>query len=252
MSFLLSWRWIQQGEQIRRIISWKKESTVWFIVTKESVMTRLNITGYRGRIPAQCADKNSSSPLSSCSVTLIITVNMPENKTGLVITSSFLEPPLTSCCFQRTQEVLSLYCCHWSSLLTHARGSRCHDSRCRGFHCRVIQFHSHWTHCSSSPRPPRGAIGSVRSCDGCVVRQKCRARCCRCPPMGGRGQARLGCSHPSGAAVPWSCTLRTPLPWSCTLRLRPYPPAPGSERAWGLNLLTSGEVLPWAWSRLFQ
>lgn len=172
--------------------------------------------------------------------------------------SSFPQQPLTSCCFQKTPAVQSLCCYHWSCPSTHGRCSRCHDSRCRGFHCRVIRSHSHWTRCSSSPRPPRGAIGSGRSCDACVVRWEGPDRCCRCPPRGGLGQAHLGCSHPSGAAVPWSCTPRPPLAWSCmrwilcTLRLHPHPPAPGSGRAWSLNLLTSGGLLPWACSSLVK
>lgn len=117
---------------------------------------------------------------------------------------------LTFCCFQKIPAELSLYCCHWSCPWIHDCGSRCHDSRYHGFHCRVIRFHSHWSHCSSSPRPPRWVIGSEYSCDVCVVRWEGPARCCRCPPTGGLVRAHLGCSHPSGAAAPWSYTLRLP------------------------------------------
>lgn len=179
-----------------------------------------------------------------------------KNNSFTLMTSSFAQTPLTSCCFQRIPAMPSLCCCHWSCPSTHGRDSRCHDSRCRGFHCRVIRSHSRWTRCSSSPRPPREASGSGRSCDGCVARWEGPGCCCRFPLRGGLGQARLGCSHPSGAAVPWSCTPRPPEAWSrmrwtlCNPRLHPGLPEQGSDRAWNLNLLTSGGVLPKACSKL--
>lgn len=163
--------------------------------------------------------------------------------------SSFPQLPLTSCCFQKIPAVLSLYWCHWSCSSTNGRGSRCHDYCCRGFHCPVIRFHSRWSHCSSSPRPPWGAVGSGRSCDAWAARQEGPDHCCRCPLRGGLNQAHFGCSHPSGAVVPWRCTLRPPLAWSC-MRLLSGPPEPRSDRAWRLNLPTSGGVLSWACSGL--
>lgn len=164
------------------------------------------------------------------------------------------DAPLTSCCFQKTPAVPSLCCCRWSCPPTRGRCSRCHGCRCHDFRCHVTPFRCHWTRCSSSPRPPLWAIGTCCSCGGCAARRRGPARCCcRCPPTGGLARAHLGCSRPFGAAVPWSCTRTLPWAWRCmrwtlcTLRFPLHPPAPGSNTAWTLSLLTwGGEVLPWA------
>lgn len=172
--------------------------------------------------------------------------------------SSYPQTPLTSCCFQKIPAAPSLCCSHWSCPSTRGRGFHCHGSRCRGFRCRATRSRSRSTRCSSSPRPPREASGSGCSCGGCAASREGPDRCCRCPRRGGLSRARLGCSHPFGAAAPWSCTPTLPSAWSCTrwtvctLRLHPGPPELGSDKAWSLNLLTSGGVLPWACSRLLD
>lgn len=155
--------------------------------------------------------------------------------------------PLTSCCFQRIPARPSLCCCHWNFQPTRVHCSHCHGCRCHDSHCRVTLSRCRWTRCSSSPRPPRWASKTCCSCGGCAARPRGPGRCCRCPPMGGLARLRPGCSPQCGAVVPWSCSPTLPWAWSCmgwtlcTLRFPLHPPAPGSNTAWSLNLLTLGE-----------
>lgn len=163
---------------------------------------------------------------------------------------SFPQPPPTFYCSQKIQAMLSLCCFQWNCLVSHGRGSRSHDFRCHGFHCHVILSHSRWTRCSSSPHPLQGTAESAQSCECCAVKRQGPGRCCRYPLKVGRGQPQFGRSHPSGAAVPLSYTLRPPLDWSClkwtlcTLKLHPGPPEQGSNKVWSLNPLTSVESCP--------
>ena len=165
---------------------------------------------------------------------------------------SLPQPTPTFYCSQKIQAMPSLCCFQWSCLVTHGRGSRSHDFRYHGFHCHAILFHSRWTRCSSSPHPLRGATESAQSCECCVATQRGPGHCCHCPLKVGRGQLQLGCSRSSGGAVPLICTPRPPSGWSClkwmlcTPKLHPGPPAPGSNKVWSLNLLTSFGDLPWA------